>query len=149
MHVFGKNTQIIPNFFGMPPKSYHQIYFFRQIEFSAPSFSSPTSSLYSSSSSTCSLPSSTTPTARSITSFTCKSPFSKSHNFQVKEEISAQKNDFEVADYFKRGYNNMLGKVMNISISIFYHNDTSLMKCILMRLHRLENEAKLSTSRML
>jgi len=30
---------------------------------------------------------------------------------EVKEEISAQKNDFEVADYFKRGYNNMLGKV--------------------------------------
>jgi len=32
-------------------------------------------------------------------------------SLQVKEEISAQKNDFEVADYFKRGYNNMLGKV--------------------------------------
>ena len=30
---------------------------------------------------------------------------------EVKEEISAQKNDFEVGDYFKRGYNNMLGKV--------------------------------------
>jgi polycystin 2 len=30
---------------------------------------------------------------------------------EVKEEISAQKNDFEVADYFKRGYNNMMGKV--------------------------------------
>ena len=37
--------------------------------------------------------------------------FEKCHTFQVKEEISAQKNDFEVADYFKRGYNNMLGKV--------------------------------------
>ena len=31
----------------------------------------------------------------------------------MKEEISAQKNDFEVADYFKRGYNNMLGKVLD------------------------------------
>ena len=30
---------------------------------------------------------------------------------EVKEEIAAQKNDFEIADYFKRGYNNMLGKV--------------------------------------
>merc|ERR1711936_1128445 len=30
---------------------------------------------------------------------------------EVKEEIAAQRNDFEVADYFKRGYNNMLGKV--------------------------------------
>ena len=35
---------------------------------------------------------------------------------EVKEEISAQKNDFEVADYFKRGYNNMLGKVTLIKI---------------------------------
>ena len=35
---------------------------------------------------------------------------------EVKEEISAQKNDFEVADYFKRGYNNMLGKVTSIKI---------------------------------
>ena len=34
---------------------------------------------------------------------------------EVKEEISAQKNDFEVADYFKRGYNNMLGKVTSIT----------------------------------
>ena len=33
----------------------------------------------------------------------------------MKEEISAQKNDFEVADYFKRGYNNMLGKVRKMS----------------------------------
>ena len=30
---------------------------------------------------------------------------------EVKEEIAAQRNDFEIADYFKRGYNNMLGKV--------------------------------------
>lgn len=30
---------------------------------------------------------------------------------EVKAEIAAQKNDFEIADYFKRGYNNMLGKV--------------------------------------
>jgi len=29
---------------------------------------------------------------------------------EVKAEIAAQKNDFEIADYFKRGYNNMLGK---------------------------------------
>ena len=33
---------------------------------------------------------------------------------EVKEEISAQKNDFEVGDYFKRGYNNMLGKVLKV-----------------------------------
>jgi len=30
---------------------------------------------------------------------------------EVKAEIAAQKNEFEIADYFKRGYNNMLGKV--------------------------------------
>ena len=29
---------------------------------------------------------------------------------EVKNEISAQKNEFEIADYFKRGYNNMMGK---------------------------------------
>ncbi|XP_043203547.1 polycystin-2-like isoform X1 [Amphibalanus amphitrite] len=30
---------------------------------------------------------------------------------EVKNEISAQKNEFEIADYFKRGYNNMMGKL--------------------------------------
>ena len=30
---------------------------------------------------------------------------------EVKAEIAAQKNEFEIGDYFKRGYNNMLGKV--------------------------------------
>ncbi|KAB7501550.1 Polycystin-2 [Armadillidium nasatum] len=29
---------------------------------------------------------------------------------EVKSEIASQKNEFEIADYFKRGYNNMLGK---------------------------------------
>ena len=43
---------------------------------------------------------------------------------EVKEEISAQKNEFEVGDYFKRGYNNMLGKVelnyTRVFIQIFF-----------------------------
>jgi len=30
---------------------------------------------------------------------------------EVKAEIQNQHNDFEISDYFKRGYNNMLGKV--------------------------------------
>lgn len=30
---------------------------------------------------------------------------------EVKAEIAAQKNEFEIGDYFKRGYNNMLGKM--------------------------------------
>lgn len=30
---------------------------------------------------------------------------------EVKAEIANQRNDFEIADYFKRGYNNMLGKL--------------------------------------
>ena len=30
---------------------------------------------------------------------------------EVKAEIALQRNDFEIADYFKRGYNNMLGKM--------------------------------------
>ena len=30
---------------------------------------------------------------------------------EVKAEIAAQKNEFEIKDYFKRGYNNMLGHV--------------------------------------
>ena len=30
---------------------------------------------------------------------------------EVKAEIAAQKNEFEITDYFKRGYNNVLGKV--------------------------------------
>ena len=29
---------------------------------------------------------------------------------EVKTEIANTRNEFEVADYFKRGYNNMLGK---------------------------------------
>ena len=42
----------------------------------------------------------------------------------MKEEISAQKNDFEVADYFKRGYNNMLGKVRcHLYVNEDDHND--------------------------
>ena len=31
---------------------------------------------------------------------------------EVKAEIAAQRNEFEIGDYFKRGYNNMLGKVL-------------------------------------
>ena len=30
---------------------------------------------------------------------------------EVKAEIAAQKNEFEIGDYFKRGYNNVLGKM--------------------------------------
>lgn len=30
---------------------------------------------------------------------------------EVKEELANQKNEFEIGDYFKRGYNNMLGKM--------------------------------------
>ena len=30
---------------------------------------------------------------------------------EVKAEIAAQKNEFEIGDYFKRGYNNMLGHI--------------------------------------
>ncbi|CAG0892278.1 unnamed protein product [Cyprideis torosa] len=30
---------------------------------------------------------------------------------EVKAEIALQKNEFEIADYFKRGYNNMMGKL--------------------------------------
>ena len=30
---------------------------------------------------------------------------------EVKAELALQRNDFEIADYFKRGYNNMLGKL--------------------------------------
>ena len=30
---------------------------------------------------------------------------------EVKAEIAAQKNEFEIKDFFKRGYNNMLGKM--------------------------------------
>ncbi len=30
---------------------------------------------------------------------------------EVKAEIAAQRNEFELGDYLKRGYNNMLGKV--------------------------------------
>ena len=45
----------------------------------------------------------------------------------MKEEISAQKNDFEVADYFKRGYNNMLGKVRcYLYVNEDDHNDDDL-----------------------
>ena len=40
----------------------------------------------------------------------------------MKEEISAQKNDFEVADYFKRGYNNMLGKVRCHNVNDHNHD---------------------------
>lgn len=29
---------------------------------------------------------------------------------EVKAEIASQRNEFEIADYFKRGYNNMMGK---------------------------------------
>ena len=30
---------------------------------------------------------------------------------EVKAEIANQRNEFEIADYFKRGYNNMMGKL--------------------------------------
>ena len=30
---------------------------------------------------------------------------------EVKEEIAVQSNDFEISDYFKRGYNNVLGQL--------------------------------------
>lgn len=30
---------------------------------------------------------------------------------EVKAEIANQRNEFEIADYFKRGYNNMMGKM--------------------------------------
>ena len=30
---------------------------------------------------------------------------------EVKIEIANQRNEFEIADYFKRGYNNMMGKL--------------------------------------
>lgn len=30
---------------------------------------------------------------------------------EVKIEIANQRNEFELADYFKRGYNNMMGKL--------------------------------------
>jgi polycystin 2 len=30
---------------------------------------------------------------------------------EVKAEIAKQKNEFEIADYFKRGYNNLMGKM--------------------------------------
>ena len=30
---------------------------------------------------------------------------------EVKVEMSKKKNEFEIADYFKRGYNNMMGKM--------------------------------------
>ena len=30
---------------------------------------------------------------------------------EVKAEIAGQKNEFEIGDYFKRGYNNMLGRL--------------------------------------
>lgn len=30
---------------------------------------------------------------------------------EVKAEIAGQKNEFEIGDYLKRGYNNVLGKV--------------------------------------
>lgn len=30
---------------------------------------------------------------------------------EVKIEIASQRNEFEIADYFKRGYNNMMGKL--------------------------------------
>ena len=30
---------------------------------------------------------------------------------EVKAEIANQRNEFEIGDYFKRGYNNMLGKL--------------------------------------
>ena len=29
---------------------------------------------------------------------------------EVKTEIANQRNEFEIGDYFKRGYNNMMGK---------------------------------------
>lgn len=32
---------------------------------------------------------------------------------EVKEEIQFEKNDFEVSDYVKRGYNNLRGKLGN------------------------------------
>ena len=30
---------------------------------------------------------------------------------EVKAEIAGQRNEFEIGDYFKRGYNNVLGKM--------------------------------------
>ena len=35
---------------------------------------------------------------------------------EVKNEISAQKNEFEIADYFKRGYNNMMGEALMMMV---------------------------------
>ena len=35
---------------------------------------------------------------------------------EVKAEIAAQRNEFELGDYLKRGYNNMLGKVIAIDL---------------------------------
>jgi len=43
---------------------------------------------------------------------------------EVKEEIQYEKNDFEVSDYIKRGYNNVRGMMGNrsneIDIQVIY-----------------------------
>ena len=45
---------------------------------------------------------------------------------EVKAEIATQKNEFEIGDYFKRGYNNVLGKMGSRNKNIDIENALKL-----------------------